>query len=294
MKHNHNKARKALDKSLIITLVFFFVELIGGFLTNSLALLSDAAHMFTHIFALFMAWGALKFSCRLPSYNRTFGLHRIEIFSALINGLVLVGFGIGILYNSFLRLGHPSYVYSQEMLVIAIIGLFANLYVVYKLHGFSDLNIKGAFLHVIGDTLSSILVIIGAVLMIMTQNFAIDSVLGIIIAIIIIVSSFKLIFESLHILLEGTPRHINVDEVIKEMKKDKRVKDVHSVHIWSLCSNIIVMSAHVLVNKQKINDTCKIINELNKRLDKFGINHTTFQFECKSCSLNSKFRHITH
>lgn len=296
MGHDHSQyhAKKALDVSLIVTLVFFFVELAGGFLTNSLALLSDAAHMLTHLFALFLAWGAFKISSRQPSDRRTFGFHRVEIFSALLNGFVLVGFGLVILYTAVVRVNQPAAVQSKEMMVFAIIGLLANLYVAHRLYGFSDLNIKGAFLHVVGDTLSSLLVIGGAIWMVFTNQFIVDAILSIFIALIIIVSSFRLIWDSVHILLEGTPKNVMINNIIKEIKKVKKVKDVHAIHIWSLCSHINMMSAHVLVNEKSIANTAVIINELNQRLEKFGIRHTTFQFECARCNMCSRLREIKH
>ncbi|MBL7101030.1 MAG: cation transporter [Nanoarchaeota archaeon] len=296
--HKHEETpgiEKNLKISMIVIFLIFLAELIGGFLFNSLALLSDAAHMFVDVFALFLAWGAIKLAYKPPTEKKTYGLHRAEIFAALINGLILlVVIGI-ILYEAIQRLQHPEEVKSKGMLIIAGIGLIANLFVISKLKGHHhDINVKGAFLHVLGDTLSSVLIIFGGVYIMLTGNFIVDPILSILIVLIISIGSFKLIKESVNILLEGTPKHINIDEVIKEIKKVKKVKGVHYVHVWSVCSHINALSAHIDIDESLISKTSEIIKEVNKRLKRFEIKHTTLQLECQECKVKEKLKHIKH
>ncbi len=285
---------KDLKISLFVTFVFFLVEVIGGFFAKSLALLSDAAHMFTHIFALGIAFIALYFAEKPPNERATFGFHRGEVFSALLNALILFGATFLIIYEAIKRMLFPVKVYTLEMIFVAILGLFANLFVVIKLMGHKDLNIRGAFLHVLGDTFSSIAIILGALFMHFTKKFFIDPILSIFIAIVIGISAFKIVRDALYILFEASPRHINLDDVINEMKSVEKVKDVHSINLWSLCSNIIFLNAHVLVDEEKLSNTEKIIKELNRKLSRFGITHSTFQFENRLCNECSKFKNTRH
>lgn len=287
---------KNLKTSIIVISIFFLAELIGGFLFNSLALLSDAAHMFLDVFALFMTWGTIKLARKPPTEKKTFGLHRTEIFAALINGLTLLIITIVILYEAINRIQNPEPVRSTGMLIIAAIGLAANLFVMFKLksHNHHDLNVRGAFLHVLGDTLSSALIIFGGVYMLYTKNYVIDPILSLAIVIIIGVGSFKLIKESLNILLEGTPGHINLDEVVKEIKKVKKVRGVHYIHVWGICSHINALSAHVDIDEPLVSKSSKIIEEINDRLKKFNIRHTALQLECQRCKVKDKLKHIKH
>lgn len=298
--HEHESCKPSTERnlkiSMIAVLLIFIAELIGGLLFNSLALLSDAAHMFLDVFALSMAWGAMKLACRPPTDKKTYGFHRTEIFAALINGLTLLMITAVILYEAIKRIQNPEQVRSTGMLVIAAIGLAANLFVMFKLkgHDHHDINIRGAFLHVLGDTLSSVLIIFGGVYMIFTKNYVIDPILSLAIVAIIGIGSFKLIKESLNILLEGTPSHINLDEVVKEIKKVKKVKGVHSIQIWCVCSHINALSAHIDVDEPLVAKTSEIIREINERLERFGIKHTTLQIECQRCKVKDKLKHIKH
>lgn len=293
--HKHDAVEKNLKISTIAIFLIFLAELIGGFLFNSLALLSDAAHMFIDAFALFMAWSAIKLAHKPPTDKKTFGLHRTEIFAALINGFLLLAIIAGILYEAIQRIQNPEQVKGIGMLTIASVGLIINLFVILKLKGYNhDLNIKGAFLHVVGDTLSSILVIFGGIYIAFTGYYITDPILSLIIVAVIGIGSLRLIKESVNILLEGTPSHINIDEVIREIKKVKKVRGVHYVHAWSLCSHINALSAHIDVDETLVSKTSKIIEEINERLKKFNIRHTTLQIECERCKIKEKLRHMKH
>jgi cobalt-zinc-cadmium efflux system protein len=276
---------KNLKIAVVLTALIFIMELLGGIISNSLALLSDAAHVFMDAVSLVLAYGALKISGRPSNRNVTFGYHRFEIFAALINGLTIIGIAIFIFYEAYGRIFDPPQVKGLQVLVIATIGMIVNTWVALKLHGHSDLNIKGAYLHVIGDALASVAVIGGAIVIILTGKTVIDPVLSILIGIMLFYGSFRLVFGSVRILLEFAPTHVDADTLKEIMMQVEGVKGVHDIHIWSICSNIHAMSAHVLVDRIHVQQTEALISEINKILrDDFRILHTTLQFECAECA----------
>lgn len=275
---------KNLKIAIILTAFIFFLEFAGGILSNSLALLSDAAHVFMDVVALLLTYGAIRISARPSNSSVTFGYHRFEIFAALINGLTIIGISVFIFYEAYERILDPPPVKGFEVLVIATVGLLVNAWVALKLHGHHDLNIKGAYLHVIGDALASIAVIAGAVVIIFTGNNVVDPILSIVISLMLLYGAIKLVFGSIHILLEFAPEHVDADTLSKIMMEIEGVKGIHDIHIWSICSNIHAMSAHVLVDRIHVQQTEILISEINRKVkEKFQILHTTLQFECAEC-----------
>ncbi|MCZ7356543.1 MAG: cation diffusion facilitator family transporter [Candidatus Methanoperedens sp.] len=275
---------KNLKIAVILTAIIFIIELWGGIISNSLALLSDAAHVFMDVVSLVLAYGALKISVRPSNRNVTFGYHRFEIFAALINGLTIVMIAVFIFYEAYGRIFNPPQVKGVQVLVIATIGLIVNTWAALKLHGHHDLNVRGAYLHVIGDALASVAVIGGAIVIILTGKTFIDPVLSILIGIMLFYGAFRLIFGSVRILLEFAPTHVDADTLKEIMMQLEGVKGVHDIHIWSICSNIHAMSAHVLVDRIHVQQTEALISEINKIVrDDFRILHTTLQFECAEC-----------
>jgi len=275
---------KNLKIAIILTAFIFFLEFAGGILSNSLALLSDAAHVFMDVVALLLTYGAIRISARPANSNVTFGYHRFEIFAALINGLTIIGISVFIFYEAYERILDPPPVKGFEVLVIATVGLLVNTWVALKLHGHHDLNIKGAYLHVIGDALASIAVIAGAVVIIFTGNNVVDPILSIVISLMLLYGAIKLVFGSIHILLEFAPEHVDADTLSKMMMEIEGVKGIHDIHIWSICSNIHAMSAHVLVDRIHVQQTEILISEINRKVkERFQILHTTLQFECAEC-----------
>ncbi|MCZ7400813.1 MAG: cation diffusion facilitator family transporter [Candidatus Methanoperedens sp.] len=278
---------KNLKIAILLTTLIFFLELAGGILSNSLALLSDSAHVLMDVIALLLTYGAIRISARPSNSNMTFGYHRFEIFAALINGLTILGIAVIIFYEAYGRVLDPPAVKGQQVLVIASIGLLVNTWVALKLHGHNDLNIKGAYLHVIGDALASIAVIAGAVVIIFTGKTIVDPVLSIIIGTMLLYGAFTLVFSSARILLEFAPQHVDADALSKVLMEIEGVKGVHDIHIWSICSHIHAMSMHVLVDRIHVQQTEILISNINKTVkDKFQILHTTLQFECAECTLN--------
>jgi cobalt-zinc-cadmium efflux system protein len=281
-EHKHAfRTEKELKTVILLTSFILVAEIFGGIISNSLALLSDAAHVFSDLFALTLSWTALKIAERPPSTSRTFGYHRMEIFAALTNGILLVVISIFIFREAYERILSPPLVKGGQMLVIATIGLIVNLWVIFKLKGhISDLNIKSAFLHALGDAMASIGVIVGAVIIMFTGYFRADPAISILIGLIILVGSGRLIRESSHILLEGTPRHIDVKKVSEAIATIDGVRGVHDLHIWSICSHINAASAHVLVEDVKVSEIGEISREIKERMAGFDIGHTTIEFEC--------------
>jgi cobalt-zinc-cadmium efflux system protein len=276
-----------LKIAVLLTTLIFFLELAGGILSNSLALLSDSAHVLTDVIALLLTYGAIRISARPSNSNMTFGYHRFEIFAALINGLTIIGIAIIIFYEAYGRILYPPSVKGGQVFVIATIGLLINVWVALKLHGHQDLNIKGAYLHVIGDALASIAVIAGAVVIVLTGKTIVDPILSIAIGTMLLYGAFSLVFGSVRILLEFAPRHVDADILTNVMIKIEGVKGIHDIHIWSICSSIHAMSAHVLVDRIHVQQTEILISNINKTLkDRFQILHTTLQFECAECTLN--------
>lgn len=291
-----NQVEKKLKIAIFLTAFFMFLEIFGGYISSSLALLSDAGHMFRDVFALFVSLFAIKISKKIPTKTKTFGFHRIEIFAALINGLFLLLISVWIFYEAYSRLLNPKSIQSEEMFIVALIGLIINLYIATRLreHGHTDLNVKSAYMHVLGDTLSSLGVVIGAIWIFFTGQYFIDPVLSFLIGGIIVFTSISLVRDSLRILLEFTPKGIDIDDVIREMKSVNSVKDVHSIHLWSICSNVNVLDAHVYVDEDLVINTEKIIEKINERLEKFNIKHTTFQIECRECEDACTFKDMCH
>ena len=275
---------KNLKTAIALTTLIFFLEFAGGIIANSLSLLSDAAHVFMDVIALILSYGALKISSRPSNRNVTFGYHRFEIFAALINGLTIIVIAIFIFYEAYGRIQAPPAVKGVEVFVIATFGLIVNAWVALKLHGHHDLNIKGAYLHVIGDALASLAVIAGAVIIILTGNNTVDPVLSILIGLMLLYGAVKLVFGSVHILLEFAPRHVDADTLSKVVMEIEGVRGVHDIHIWSICSNIHAMSAHILVDSIHVQQTDIMITVISQLLkDRFRILHTTLQFECAEC-----------
>ena len=280
------ESSRKLKVAIALTSAILFAEIIGGILSNSLALLTDAAHVFMDVLALGLSLSALTIACRPLDEKATFGYHRAEIFAALINGILLVIVVIFILREAYERLLSPPEIRTFEMLGIASIGLVVNLYVTLSLRGHRDLNIKGAYLHVLGDTLSSFAVIVGGILIILTGYYIVDPLLSVIISFIIVYNSMRLLKESVDILMERTPKHINLEKLKNEILGIKGVHGIHDLHVWSICSNVHALNAHLVVDSISVKDTEKITFEINRRLTQdYRISHTTLQFECNECGI---------
>lgn len=300
-QHDHGLMDRGITRGFIIaiglTAVTLLAELIGGFWTNSLALLSDAAHVFMDLFALVLSLAAIHLAKFPASDTRTYGWHRAEIFASLINGTTLLLIAFGILNEAWDRLLQPEAVKSKEMFIIAIIGLIMNLIAASRLHGHAhdDLNVRSAFLHVLGDAIASVGVIIGGVIMLYTEWFVLDALISMIIVLIISWGAFRILREAGHIFLEGVPRHIDINELVDKMRATEGVNDVHHLHVWSICSHITALSAHIDIEPGYRLRQSKIIGTLEQMLDHdYHITHTTLQGECSSCPTGPVIQQLKH
>jgi cobalt-zinc-cadmium efflux system protein len=280
-----------------LTAVTLVAEVIGGFWTNSLALLSDAAHVFMDLFALVLSLAAIYLAAKPATDRRTYGWHRAEIFASLINSAMLILIGIGILHEAWLRFQHPEAVKSKEMFIIATIGLVMNLAAATRLHGHShdDLNVRSAFLHVIGDAIASVGVILGGLVMLYTGWFVVDALISAAIALIIGWGSIRLLREAGHILLEGVPAHVQVDEVVTKMRAVDGVNDIHHLHVWSICSHISALSAHIDIEPDYRLRQGEIVGTIEQMLEHdYHITHTTLQGECSRCLSGPVIQQLRH
>lgn len=286
--HSHNinnaKEKKALIIVLGLTFSFMIVEAVAGFYTGSLALLSDAGHMLTDVFAVSLAFFAIWFKEKPPTPTKTFGFYRAEILAAFFNSLLLFAISAGILIEAYKRLLTPHEVKSVEMTIVAVVGLLINLtsaYVLFKYQS-GNLNIKGALYHVISDALGSVGAIVAGIIMITTKWYYADSLISILVSILIIRGAWVLFKESSHILLEGTSKGIDLDLVKTCICSKENVISVHDLHVWTLTQGFEALSAHVVV--QDMDNSENILSDLKKELsEKFKISHVTLQLEIDEC-----------
>jgi cobalt-zinc-cadmium efflux system protein len=267
------------------------MEIVGGMLTGSLALLSDAAHVFLDIFSLGISYLALRVSSRPADDRYSYGFHRFEVVAALTNGLTLALVSIGIFVEAYHRIYAPEAIKSVELLAFAVIGLVVNLMVAFVLigrehgeHEIEDLNVHSAILHVLGDAVSSVGVIAAAIIIWRTGWTLADPIVSVLIGLIIIAGSSRVIKDSLHIIMEGVPKSIKIADVVQAMRSVPGVVDIHDLHIWNICPGHTVLSAHVVLADQSLNQAQEVMEEIKRLLEKdFDILHTTIQFECKNC-----------
>jgi cobalt-zinc-cadmium efflux system protein len=279
--HGHaSRSRRRLTLVLLLTAVYMLAEVLGGWWTGSLALLADAGHMLADVAALGLALVAIWFSSRPATPHKTYGYYRLEILAALINGAALVLISLGIFYEAYQRWANPPAVNSGGLILVAAGGLVINLLCAWMLHGDHevDLNIRGAWLHIMGDALGSLGAIAAGLLMWLYNWYAADPLFSVIICLLIIWSSWHLIRESINVLLEGTPSHINLAAVEEAILRTSGVEDVHDLHVWTITSGREALSAHV-IHAETISQP-ELLKELRTKLhDRFGVDHLTIQME---------------
>jgi cobalt-zinc-cadmium efflux system protein len=256
------------------------VEAVGGWLANSLALIADSVHMLTDVAALSLTLLAIWFASKPATAKKTYGYYRLEILAAFINGILLTLLSLTVIYNAYKRLNELLSVDSTKLSIIAFGGLLVNLICAYLLHQGqkSDLNLRGAWLHVVGDLLGSLSALSAGILILFTGWVWMDSLMSFLISLIIIYGAWNLIKESVNVLLEGTPSHINLKAVEETIKQTENVKQIHDLHVWTITSGIYAMSVHV-VHEEGVSQL-ELLREVRKRVsDKFGIEHLTIQME---------------
>lgn len=258
-------------------------EAVGGWLTNSLALVADAGHMLTDVGALLLTLGAIWFASRPATPNKTYGYYRLEILAAFINGVVLVLISLFVIYEAYLRWNSPPEIRGLELTVIAVGGLIVNLIAAYLLHGDhqEDLNMRGAWLHVMGDALGSVTAIVAGALIVAFNWVWADAVTSFLISLIIIFGAWRLIHESVNVLLEGTPSHINLTAVEQSILQHENVKNVHDLHVWTITSGMEALSVHI-VHHEAVEQP-RLLRSIREKLHaEFGINHLTIQMETQA------------
>jgi cobalt-zinc-cadmium efflux system protein len=292
-----SKITGKLQLAIALTAVTLIAEVIGGLWTHSLALLSDAAHVFLDLFALVLSLTAVKLASLPVSNRHTFGYHRSEVFASFINGLTVFFMAFGILYEAWVRLQTPREIHSLGMLVIAVIGLIMNLLAAGALHGHShdDLNLNSAFLHVVGDAAASAAVLIGGLIMYYTGWYQLDALISVAIGLLILAGAGRLLRDSTHILMEGVPRGLELADVAAAIRDIDGVQDVHHLNIWTVCSHILSLSVHVDIDLGNEERRVTILHAIEHLLaERFHITHTTIQMECATCVNGPMIKEFSH
>jgi cobalt-zinc-cadmium efflux system protein len=275
--------RRRLTFALLLTAAVAVAEVIGGYLTNSLALMSDAGHMLTDVSALGLSLLALWFAERPANVKKTYGYYRLEILSALTNGVLLLGITGLIVFEAFGRLRNPEEIKLAPMIAVTAVGLIANAAALKVLHQRHSMNVRGAFLHVFGDTLSSVGVLAGAALMWRTGWLRVDPAISLAISGVIVVGAFRLVRDAVDVLLEAVPAHVDLEAVRLLMAQVPGVTAVHDLHVWTISSGIYALSAHLVVLDPMVCNNDEILSSVKHRLfDEFGIDHTTIQIESET------------
>lgn len=289
--HTHQGMRLGvvLAWSLVATVVFVVVEAVAGLKAHSLALLSDAGHNFTDALALALAAFGFYFESRPANEVKTYGYHRAGVLTAFVNALVLLLLAGFIFRESYYRLLQPEPVEEFTMLVIAGLGLIVNVAIMWGLHRDqgNDLNIRAAYVHMLGDAVGSIGIVIGAIVIHFTGWYVVDPILSVLIGALIIWTAWGIVRDTLNILLEGLPKGMKLESVVRELCQVPGVLNVHDLHIWSLGSKTHALSCHVLIDDMPTSESEPVLRRINQVLaDGFHIHHTTVQFEHVGCELS--------
>ena len=299
--HSHfndqtNHAIRRLALSLGITLAFVFVEVIYGLLANSLALLTDAAHNFTDVLALGLSWWALRLATRPSHARRTYGNHRAGILVALVNSTTLVIIAIGIFYEAYRRFLAPPEIRAGLMITVGILAVFVNLATALLVRQGSqhDLSMRSAFVHLMGDVLSTLGAVIGGVIILYTGLNWIDPLVSVLIGFLILWNAWGIIREAIDILMEATPSDIDIDSMLLDLQTVKGVRGVHDLHVWSINQSMRTLSAHILTEDISISSGVAIQEDLADLLSrKYRVSHATLQLECEGCNPSVLYCELT-
>lgn len=284
--HQHSTGRdsrakiKVISIALVLTFFYMIAEAVGGWFTNSLALMADAGHMLTDVAAMGLTLAAIWFGSRPATAKKTFGYYRFEILAAFVNGIALALLSIWVIWEAVNRWQAPGEIHGVQMSAIAFGGLIVNIIAAKLLHSghTHDMNLHGAFLHVIGDLLGSVAAIIAGVLILGFGWLWADAASSILISLIIIYGAWRLIVDSVNVLLEGTPGHIDLRAVESEILATTGVSGVHDLHIWTISSGIVAMSAHIS-HHESVRHSDLLVTVKDRLHDSFGIDHLTIQME---------------
>ncbi|MDI3256942.1 MAG: cation diffusion facilitator family transporter [Kyrpidia sp.] len=281
--HHVHIAEDKLKQALTLAFLVLLAEIAGGLWANSLALLSDAVHMLTDVFSLFLAWWAVRKAQSPPTGSMTFGYHRTAILAALFNALTLIVIAVVIGTEAYRRFTHPEPVNSAVLLATAAVGVVINLYIGWGMRGAShNLNIRSAMLHVLGDAAASAGVIVGALIIMQTGWLAVDPIISVLIALTVAVGAWRVTRDACLVLMEATPPSVEFSQVAGAIREIPGIRSLHDLHIWSLSSNRHAMSVHLVVDGcLTVAETQRIIQEVEAvAAGRFGIGHVTVQVEC--------------
>lgn len=296
--HSHSVGQTNAQRMLLalgITLAFVVFEIIAGIYANSLALLTDAAHNVTDVIALALSWYALRMATRPANANKTFGYHRVGIVVALLNGATLIFISLFIFYEAIQRLLNPLVVEDSILIGVALIAFFVNAGTAWLVMRGSetDLNQRSAFLHLAGDALATLGAFVAGIGIALTGWNWLDPLASILIAALILWNVVGIAREALDILLEGTPRDVDVSGLVRAMQTVRGVRGVHDLHVWSLAQNLRALSAHILTDDVTISEGARVQRELNEILhERYGIAHATLQLECVGCEPDALYCEI--
>lgn len=287
--HDHADPRRPLVRALVLTVIVAIAEVIGGVLTNSLALIADAGHMITDVGALGLALLAGWLVRRTPPPGQTFGGRRWEVLAALVNGTALIAISGAILWEGVTRLSAPPAVEGGLMLVVAVIGLITNALSAYWLHGVSEtsLNARGAYLHVLADLAGSLATIVAAICVVTGGWTLADPIASMAVAVLVFFSAWRLMRDATSVLLEATPRHIDIAGVRDTLEKLNSVESIHDLHVWTVGGGLVAMSAHAVLSADR--DGQDVLEASRAAMARLGISHVTIQIErpalndCESC-----------
>jgi cobalt-zinc-cadmium efflux system protein len=284
--HAPASTSRLLRVALLLTLGYIALTVFAGIKAHSLALLSEAGHNVSDFLALLLSWVAVYLGSRPPTLTKTFGYHRAGVLAAFVNALTLVIVAIYIFVEAAHRLANPVAVHARTMMVVAAAGVAMNGVIALMLHGSShDVNVRSAFIHMLGDTLSTASVIVGGWAILWTGKYWIDPALSFTIGVLILWSSFGIVRETLNILLEGTPKGVSMDLLAGAMKQVSGVRDVHDLHVWSIGSEMHALSCHIAIADIPPSESEAILRDVKLRLERFHIHHTTIQFEHENCEI---------
>ena len=297
--HTHSHLREAakqttsrLSLSLFLTLAFVFIEAGAGYFANSLALLTDAAHNLTDVIALGLSWFAIRLTSQPANARQTYGYHRAGILVALLNSTTLVLIAIGIFYEAYHRFISPPDVQSGILIGVGLIAVVINLVTALLVHrgSESDLNLRSAFVHLIGDVISTIGAVIAGVIIYFTNANWLDPLVSVLIGFLILYNAWGILRETIDILLESTPRDVDIKKMVSDIAKLDGVLGVHDLHVWSLTQNLRTMSAHILTRDITVSAGAEIQTEINELVyHHYNIAHATLQLECVDCDPDSLY-----
>ncbi len=299
--HSHigdltQQTTKRLTLSLILTAAFVIIEVIAGIIGNSLALLTDAAHNVTDVIALALSWYALNIALKPAHAGKTFGYHRVGILVALINSTTLILIAIGIFFEAYKRFLSPPEVDSTLLIGVGAVAFIINLVTALMVKEGSehDLNLRSAFLHLMGDVMSTLGAVIAGIIIAFTQWNWLDPFVSVLIGGFIFYNAWSILKQTIHILLESTPENINMDSMVSDLQKVDGVLGVHDLHVWSISENLRMLSAHVVIDNISVGEGVNIQHNINELLaHNYNIQHATLQLECEGCSTRDLYCQIT-